>query len=196
MKRIVVFASGSGTNFQSIIDAIDRGEVSAASIAGLIVSNSNAFAISRAEKAAIPTAFLHPNEFKSYQDYEIALKNQLLHWNPDLIALAGYLLKIPESVIELYKGRILNIHPSLLPKYGGRGYYGLRVHRAVLENSELKSGCTVHLVTEEYDEGPILGQIEVAVLQSDTPETLQKRVLEKEHILYPKIINQHLKTLA
>lgn len=194
MKNIVVFASGSGSNFQSIIDACERGDIPA-NITGLLTNKSNIKALDRATRHNIPSRILKPSDFSSYREYESALLNQLSIWQPDLIALAGYLQKVPDSVVQAYPNRILNIHPSLLPKFGGKGYYGMNVHRAVIDTGETESGCTVHLVNEAYDEGEILGQVVVDVYTDDTPETLAARVLKEEHRLYPLIIEKHLETL-
>jgi len=114
-------------------------------------------------------------------------------WKPDLIVLAGFLKKLPENLIDKYKGKIINIHPSLLPKYGGKGFYGIHVHRAVLENNESETGCTVHLVTKEYDEGPVLAQQKIQVRRNETPQSLAKRVLQEEHKLLPKVISEIFK---
>lgn len=116
------------------------------------------------------------------------MSDQLSRFNADLIVLAGYLLKIPEQIIREYRKRIINIHPSLLPKYGGKGFYGKRVHRAVLKSGDSETGCTVHYVSEEYDEGPIIAQTRVPVRESDDPDTLAARVLEQEHKLLPAVI--------
>ncbi len=116
----------------------------------------------------------------------------LEEWKPDLIVLAGYMKKIPDIIIKKYANRIINIHPSLLPKYGGKGYFGMNVHKAVIENGEKESGCTVHVVTNEYDSGPVLEQTRVPVFPDDTPEALQKRILVQEHLLLPKVIRQIL----
>lgn len=188
MINIVVFASGSGTNFQAIIDAVNGGQIDG-QIQGLITNKEGIQAIERAQKNNIDCRRLSPSDFSSDQKYIDALLSQLQDWNTDLIALAGYMIKIPPRVIEAYQNRIINIHPSLLPKYGGKGFYGMNVHRAVIQNDEKESGCTVHVVTEEYDQGPILGQRKVPVNQADTPETLAKRVLKEEHKLFPKIIS-------
>ena len=194
MKKIVVFASGSGSNFQSIIDACERGDIPA-KITGLITNKSDIKALDRAEKHQIPTRILKKSEFNSPESYEAALIDQLTVWQPNLIALAGYLQKIPDPVIHAYPNRILNIHPALLPKFGGKGFYGLNVHRAVIEAGEPESGCTVHLVNEIYDDGEVLGQVVVDVFANDTPEELAARVLKEEHRLYPLIIEKHLETL-
>lgn len=187
MKHIVVFASGSGTNFQSLIDAVETGQIPA-QIRGLITNKPNIKALERARTHGIESVVLKPSAFESEQAYVDALQKTLADWKADLIVLAGYMIKIPRDIIEEYKGRIINIHPSLLPKYGGKGFYGIKVHRAVIENNERESGCTVHIVNEEYDQGPILAQKKVPVLKTDTPEILAKRVLEKEHELLPEVV--------
>tara|TARA_R100000908_G_scaffold65344_2_gene54592 strand:- start:34094 stop:34678 length:585 start_codon:yes stop_codon:yes gene_type:complete len=193
LKHIVVFASGSGTNFQSIIDAVQRDEI-AAQISGLISNRSSAGAIDRARKNGIPVRVINPDEL-SEKDFSEYLLRQLENWDADLIALAGYLKKIPSSVIKEYENRILNIHPSLLPKYGGKGFFGLNVHRAVLESGDMESGCSVHIVTEEFDEGPVIAQSKVRVYSNDTPELLAQRILTEEHKLYPIAIQKHLQNL-
>jgi formyltetrahydrofolate-dependent phosphoribosylglycinamide formyltransferase len=185
--NIVVFASGSGTNFQSIIDATENGQINGR-IRGLITNKPDIHAIERANRHGIDHRTYAPSDFSEYAEYVDVLLQQLHSWNTDLIALAGYMIKIPADVIEKYEGRIVNIHPALLPKYGGKGFYGMNVHRAVIDNKESESGCTVHLVTEEYDEGPILAQRKVSVKESDDPSTLANRVLKEEHKLFPKVI--------
>ena len=190
LLNIVVFASGSGTNFQSIIDAIEDGRIQHGRIRGLITNRSDIQAIERAKNHGIEHALMKPSGFSDYTGYVKALLNKLEQWNTDLIVLAGYMIKIPEQLIEQYRGRIVNIHPSLLPKYGGKGFYGMNVHRAVIQNEESESGCTVHLVTEEYDEGPILGQRKVPVKDSDDASSLAQRVLREEHKLFPEVISQ------
>jgi formyltetrahydrofolate-dependent phosphoribosylglycinamide formyltransferase len=185
--NIVVFASGSGTNFQSIIEATKNGQING-QIRGLITNKTDIQAIERAQNHDIPHTTLAPGQFSSTSEYIQALLNQLDNWNTDLIALAGYMIKVPAEVIKKYKGRIVNIHPALLPKYGGKGFYGMNVHRAVIKNEETESGCTVHLVTEEYDEGPILAQKKVPVKDSEDPSSLAERILKEEHKLFPKVI--------
>ena len=194
MKQLVVFASGSGSNFQSIINAVQNGQINAR-VAGLVSNNADAFSIERARKNDIPFIVLNPLQFESEADYTKELLHQLANWKVDILILAGYLKKIPLSVIEAYPKRILNIHPSLLPKYGGKGYYGMNVHKAVIEAKEKESGCTVHLVSKEYDDGPILGQAVITVHENETPEELAQRVLNQEHKLYPVIIQQYIETI-
>lgn len=194
MKNIVVFASGSGTNFQSIIDAAKRGELSA-NITGLITDKPNIGAIERAEKANIPTRTISPADYPGENEFSEALTTQLEIWDTDLIALAGYLKKIPTPVIHKYKNRILNIHPSLLPKFGGKGFYGMKVHRAVVDANQKESGCSVHIVTEEFDEGPVIAHTKVPVYQHESAEELAERILKEEHRLYPAAIQKHIQTL-
>ena len=189
MINIVVFASGSGTNFQSIINAVEEGRINGC-IKGLITNKNGIKAIKRAQKYDIEHRVLPPSNFSNPSEYLDCLLEQLDQWNTDLIVLAGYMIKVPAEVIEAYKGQIINIHPSLLPKYGGKGFYGMKVHRAVIENDDDQSGCTVHIVTEEYDDGPILGQRTVPVYESDDASSLAKRVLEQEHQLFPEIISK------
>lgn len=189
MLNIVVFASGSGTNFQAIIDATKTGQIKGR-IAGLITNKSAIKSIERAEKHHIAHTTLAPSQFSGKSEYVNVLLKQLERWQTDLIALAGYMIKVPAEVIEKYRGRIVNIHPSLLPDYGGKGFYGMRVHQAVIDNNESTSGCTVHLVTEEYDKGPILAQRKVPVKESDDAQTLASRILKEEHKLFPKAIAQ------
>jgi len=193
LKHIVVFASGSGSNFQAIIDGVESEQINA-EIKGLISNKKDCRALVRAEKHKINTRILNPSDFDNYTSYINKLEEVLKSWNPDLIVLAGYLLKIPERIINLYKNRIINIHPSLLPKYGGKGFYGDKVHREVLENREKETGCTVHLVTEEYDKGPVLAQRKVPVYESDNVESLAERVLKQEHNLLPEVVSELIET--
>lgn len=183
MKNLVVFASGSGTNFQAVIDAIKSGYLNAR-ITGLIAGKAGIGAIERARNNNIPV------EIHSPQDDTDRLLEVLEQWSPDLIILAGYLQKIPPEIINQYPRQIINIHPSLLPQYGGKGYYGKKVHEAVIRNNENVSGCSVHYVTDEYDEGPVIDQIQVPVAEDDTADSLAAKVLEKEHILLPRVIKR------
>lgn len=189
MANIVVFASGSGTNFQALIDAVESGQIKA-TIKGLISNRSDSHALTRALTHNIETKVIRPAQFKSRQEYTTELLHQLAEWDTDLIILAGYMIKVPAALIKKYEGRIVNIHPSLLPKYGGKGFYGQKVHQAVIENNEAESGCTVHLVTEEYDQGPILAQRKVPVKADDDAESLSKRILKEEHKLLPLVVSQ------
>ncbi len=182
------FASGSGSNFQAVVDAIENNEIDAV-ITGLISDNEHAGALRRAENHNIEVRVI--KNFGTGEATE-ELLSVLRNWSPDLIILAGFLKKIPDEITRLYHNKIINIHPSLLPKYGGKGFYGKHVHQAVLEAGDKTSGCTVHYVNEEYDEGKIIMQKTVDVLPDDTPETLAARVLAEEHILLPNVIRQLL----
>lgn len=186
MKKLVLFASGSGTNMQAVIDEIKSGEIRA-EITGLIVNKPEIKAIERAKNFNIPVSIITDKDDNSFAS---KLSQQLSDWKPDLIVLAGFLRKIPDSIIKKYQNRIINIHPALLPKFGGKGFYGLNVHKAVLESGDKETGCTVHYVNEEYDKGPIISQETVPVHSSDTPEILAKRVLKAEHKLLPSVIKK------
>lgn len=194
MKHIVFFASGSGTNFQAVIDAIETGDINAR-ITGLISNKPHIGAIERAQKHGIPTKVMAPSSFSNQEEYEEVMLKKLKQWQPDLIVLAGYLLKIPAVVIRAYPDKIINIHPSLLPKYGGKGFYGLKVHEAVINAGETETGCSVHIVTENYDEGPVIARRTVPVHPDDTPKELAERVLEQEHQLLPDVIRNLLTNL-
>jgi phosphoribosylglycinamide formyltransferase 1 len=193
-NRIAVFASGGGTNFQALIDEINRGNLHA-TIAGLISSRPEAGAITRAVAHGIPVEVINRADCSSEHAFGEELNRILKNWDPALIVLAGYMLKVPANVINAYPGRIINIHPALLPKFGGKGLYGIRVHRAVLEAGETESGCSVHIVTNNYDEGPVIGQVTVPVEPGDTPEKLAERILTEEHKLLPGVTAMLLKKL-
>ena len=193
LKNLVVFASGSGSNFQSIIDAISQGKLDA-KIVGFISNKKSAYSVERAKENNIPVLIISSSEFDTEIAYSNFILSQLQDWKAEVLILAGYLRKVPVEIISAFNNNILNIHPSLLPKYGGKGFYGLKVHEAVLNNKEIESGCTVHIVTEEYDEGQILGQSRVQVSPNDTPSDLAKKVLKKEHELFPLVIKKHLTT--
>lgn len=181
--RLAVCASGGGTNFQAILDAIERGALSAA--VALCVSNRpDAGALDRARRRDIPTAVLDP----SAPAHEATLLDTLDTHAVNFIALAGYLRKIPSGVVDRFRHRMTNIHPALLPAFGGEGMYGMHVHRAVLDYGARWSGATVHLVDESYDTGPIVLQEPVPVYPDDTPDALAARVLEVEHRLYPEAL--------
>lgn len=190
-KNIAVFASGNGTNFQALIDAIQGKELDAA-ICGLIAGKEGIGAIQRAEKAGIPVKVIKKNNDGTDKGHTSEMLRQLRAWNTDFIALAGYLQKVPDEVIREFDRRILNIHPSLLPKYGGKGFYGMRVYQAVIDAGETESGCSVHVVTSDYDEGPVIAQKKVPVRTTDSPESLAERILKEEHRLYPAAIRNYI----
>jgi phosphoribosylglycinamide formyltransferase-1 len=187
--RIGFLASHNGSNMQAIIDAIKRGDLDAVP-AVVISNNSNAYALERARKEGIPAYHLSIKQFNSEDELDQAILDTLVKHNVNIVCLAGYMKKIGHRVLSYYKNRILNIHPALLPKFSGKGMYGKFVHEAVLKAGETQSGCTVHIVDEIYDHGRILGQKVVPVYPDDTVETLSARVLEKEHILYPEILQK------
>ncbi|MDD5687199.1 MAG: phosphoribosylglycinamide formyltransferase [Elusimicrobia bacterium] len=181
--RIGVLISGSGSNLQAIMDACKSGDINAEVV--IVISNKkDAFGLERAKRENIESVFIDPKSCDFNKEAIKYLKKQKVN----LICLAGFLLKLSEEFVKKYHGKILNIHPALLPKYGGPGMYGINVHKAVIKAKEKVSGCTVHFVDEEYDRGEIILQRKVEVLSSDTPETLQKRVLEQEHTAYPEAL--------
>lgn len=191
MKKmnIAFFASHGGSNFQTIVENIQNGNINA-NAALLISNNSDCFAFERAKKLSVPYKHISSALFADSQEFQNALLALLEEYKIDLIVLAGYMRKIPESIIQKYKNRILNIHPALLPKYGGQGMYGMFVHNAVHEAGDAISGATVHIVSEEYDEGRILKQESVKIESSDTPETIAEKVLAIEHKIYSETIKE------
>ncbi len=184
-----VLASHGGTNLQAIIDSCHTGEIDA-EVRVVISNNSRSLALERARRASIPTAHLSGATHPDPDSLDEAIAETLQRHGVRVVALAGYMKMLGPRTLEAYRNRILNVHPALLPKFGGRGMYGERVHRAVLASGDSVSGVTVHLVDEEYDRGPVVAQTEVPVLPGDTPETLAARVLEQEHILYPATIQR------
>ncbi|MFR1565750.1 MAG: phosphoribosylglycinamide formyltransferase [Christensenellales bacterium] len=187
MKRLCVFASGSGSDFQSVIDGVKSGLIDG-KIELLVASKPDIYAVARAEAAGIPYVVFRKSDYPSAESMYEALIPQLKDRGIDLIVLAGYLTVLTPNIVSAFRGRIINIHPSLIPAYCGDGYYGMRVHRAVIENGEKFSGATVHYVDEGTDTGEIIAQERVPVYESDTPETLQARVLELEHRLLPETV--------
>jgi len=182
-----VFASGRGSNFLSIYDSIQAGNING-NIACIISDQSSAPVLEKAEELSIPAFYKSPKQFDSEEHYvqDIAA---LLHKHPvDYILLAGYLKKIPNGLIHLYPNKIVNIHPALLPSFGGKGYYGIRVHEAVVSKGVKYSGVTLHFIDEKYDHGPIIYQYPVRVLDNDSPKDLAERVLQYEHKAYPKVV--------
>lgn len=179
MLRIAVLVSGGGTNLQAIIDAIAAGKITDTEIAAVISNNKNAYALERAKQAGIKDIVVSPKDFETREVFNENLLKTLQEVNPDLIVLAGYLVVIPESVIDTFENRIINIHPSLIPAFCGTGYYGLKVHEAALKRGVKVVGATVHFVDKGTDTGPIIMQKAVAVQSGDTPKVLQQRVMEQ-----------------
>ena len=190
MLEVVVLVSGGGTNLQAIIDAVEAGTITNTRITGVISNNKNAFALKRAEKHGIANRCISPKEFASREEFNEKFIEAVDAWKPDLIVLAGFLVVIPPAMIEKYRNRIINIHPSLIPAFCGTGFYGLRVHEAALARGVKVVGATVHFVDEGTDTGPIILQKAVEVEPGDTPEALQKRVMEQaEWKILPKAID-------
>ena len=190
MLRVGVLVSGGGTNLQAILDAIDAGTIRNAKVEVVISNNAGAFALERAKKHGIPAECLSPKDFASREEFNEALVAKIDSYELDLIVLAGYLVKIPAAMIEKYRNKIINIHPSLIPSFCGAGYYGLHVHEKALERGVRVTGATVHFVDTGTDTGPIILQKAVKIKSDDTPEVLQRRVMEKaEWKILPKAIN-------
>ncbi len=183
MKNLAVLASGSGSNLQAIITAIKDGILKDTKISVVISNKDSAFALERARNNSIEAIFLNPKILSSNEEYDKKIVEILNNKNIDLIILAGYLKILTESLVNAYKNKIINIHPALLPAFGGKGMYGKKVHSAVIESGIKESGCTVHYVTLGIDEGPIICQKKVPVLPNDTVDTLAERVLTEEHKL-------------
>lgn len=190
MLRVAVLVSGGGTNLQAIIDAVEAGMITNTEIVGVISNNKNAFALERAAKHGIPGLCISPKDFETREEFNQALLNKLNELKVDLIVLAGFLVVIPELMIKEYRNRIINIHPSLIPSFCGTGFYGLKVHEAALERGVKVVGATAHFVDEGTDTGPIILQKAVDVEDGDTPQILQRRVMEQaEWKILPQAIN-------
>ena len=186
MKRIVIFASGSGTNAQNIIEYFQKTGFAKAT---LVLSNKiNAKVLERAKKLNVPSDNFSKEDLCNSDKMLNILRNE----NPDIIVLAGFLLKFPEFILNEFPNKVINIHPALLPKYGGKGMYGSRVHEAVIENNESETGITIHYVNENYDEGAIIFQEKVNVSEKDTPETVAGKIHKLEYAFFPKVIEEVL----
>jgi phosphoribosylglycinamide formyltransferase-1 len=188
---IAVFASGGGSNLQSLVDFVKAGRISGR-VNAVISNNSNAFALKRAQNDNIASYHISAKTYPDPQEFTTQLDSVFACHSINLIVLAGYMKLLPLEIVRRYKGRIINIHPALLPKYGGKGMYGLNVHKAVIEAGDKTSGATVHFVDEVYDHGAIIIQRVVPVLSNDTPETLAARVLEIEHRILPEAVSLFL----
>lgn len=191
MLNIGVMVSGGGTNLQAILDAIDQQTITNAKVKVVFSNNETAYALERAKNHQIPAVVISPREYETREAFNEAFLEVVDSWEVDLIVLAGFLVKIPETMIQKYRSRIINVHPSLIPSFCGVGYYGLKVHEAVLERGVKVTGATVHYVDEGTDTGPILLQKAVEVKQDDTPKTLQRRVMEQaEWVILPEAIDK------
>jgi phosphoribosylglycinamide formyltransferase-1 len=185
MKKIIIFASGSGTNAENIIKYFENKAI--ATVVAVFTNNSNAKVIERAKNFQIPTEIFSKEELSSSNFLQ-----KINTIQPDLIVLAGFLLKMPKNIIESFPNRIINIHPALLPKYGGKGMYGMNVHKAVVENKENETGITIHYVNENYDEGNIIFQKKVLLTKTDSPESVAEKIHELEQENFPAVIEKLL----
>lgn len=191
MLKVVVMVSGGGTNLQAILDAIDSGKITNAQVTAVISNNPGAYALERAGQHGIEAVCISPKIFSDREAFNQALLEKVKEYAPDLIVLAGFLVTIPPAMIQEYRGKIINIHPSLIPSFCGVGYYGLKVHEAALARGVKITGATVHYVDEGVDSGPIILQKAVEVKEGDTPEILQRRVMEEaEWKILPEAINR------
>lgn len=190
MLKVAVLVSGGGTNLQAIIDAVKDGTITNAEISLVISNNKNAYALQRANDAGITSMCISPKDYASREEFHVALTKTLKDAGVDLIVLAGYLVAIPEMLVKEFPNKIINVHPSLIPSFCGVGYYGLRVHEAALARGVKVTGATVHFVDCGMDTGPIILQKAVEIEEGDTPEVLQRRVMEQaEWIILPKAID-------
>jgi len=189
LLRVVVLVSGGGTNLQAIIDSVESGNIPNTELVGVISNNKDAYALERAKNHNIPAFGISPKDYETRELFHEALMEKLAELKVDLIVLAGCLIKIPDEMVREYNNRIINIHPSLVPSFSGVGFYGLKVHEAALERGVKITGATVHFVNEIVDGGKILNQKAVEVMEGDTPEVLQKRVMEQaEWVILPQTI--------
>jgi phosphoribosylglycinamide formyltransferase-1 len=190
MLNIVVCVSGGGTNLQAIIDGIENQSITNTKIVGVISNNYGVYALERAANAGVPGIVLSPKDYEKRSDFEEAFLDKMKELNPDLVVLAGFLVKIPQAMVEAFPNRIINIHPSLIPSFCGVGYYGLKVHEGVLARGVKVTGATVHYVDGDMDTGPIIFQKAVEVKQDDIAKVLQQRVMEEaEWLILPKAID-------
>lgn len=190
MLKMAVLVSGGGTNLQAIIDAIDSGKITNAEISVVISNNANAYALERAKNHGIEALCVSPKSFKTREEFNQKLLETIQSYGVELIVLAGCLVVIPEIMVKAYPNKIINIHPALIPSFCGTGYYGLKVHEGVLKRGVKVTGATVHFVDEGTDTGPIILQKAVEVRQDDTPQTLQRRVMEEaEWQIMPEAIH-------
>lgn len=192
MLNIVVCVSGGGTNLQAIIDGVKSGTIRNTRIVGVISNNAGAYALTRAKENEIPAFCISPKDYADREAFNQAFLDKLAELAPDLIVLAGFLVILPKQMIATYRDRIINIHPSLIPSFCGTGFYGLKVHEEALKRGVKVTGATVHYVDEGTDTGTIIAQKAVEVLPGDTPEVLQRRVMEQaEWVILPKAIDEN-----
>ena len=190
MLKLAVLVSGGGTNLQAIMDSLEDGRITGARIQVVISNNKNAYALTRAKEAGIPARCISPKDYENREAFNDALLEALVESGADLVVLAGCLVVIPEKIVECFENRIINIHPSLIPSFCGKDYYGLKVHEGVLDRGVKVTGATVHFVDKGTDTGPIILQKAVEVQDGDTPEILQRRVMEEaEWVIMPQAID-------
>ena len=185
LKNIVIFASGSGSNAVKIYEYFKNNDQ--INIAGLYCNNSSAAVVTKFQKFKVNIVLFDKNELENSSVLKLLLKTDL-----SLIVLAGFLLKMPKKIVDHFENKIINIHPALLPSYGGKGMYGMRIHKKVVENNELYSGLTIHYVNQEYDEGAAIFQKKIKLSKNETPETLSKKILSLEHSIYSRVIEKIL----
>ncbi|MEF9918624.1 MAG: phosphoribosylglycinamide formyltransferase [Eubacterium sp.] len=188
MLKIGVLVSGGGTNLQAVIDKVHK---KSGEIAVVIANNADAYGLIRAKKSDIPTEIILEKDYESNDAFNTKMIETLKEYGVELVVLAGYMKIITTSFVKAYPDRIINIHPALIPSFCGEGYYGMKVHKAVIRYGVKVTGATVHFVNEKADAGPIIAQKTVAVMDDDTPESIQKKVLEIEHTLLPKVVEQY-----
>jgi len=189
MNNLVVFASGSGSNFQKILENTKNNKIKNSQVSLLISNNSNSKAIFYAKKNKVDTFVINSQRYPDNKDYVEVLNNKINQYNPELIILAGYMKLIPKKTIDIFKNKIINIHPGKLPEFGGKGYYGMNVHKAVIDSGVKSTAVTIHYVNEEYDKGMIIHEEIIDVLEDDTSDTLSAKVLRYEHEVYSMVIN-------
>ncbi len=190
IKNVVVLVSGGGTNLQALLDAEKRGEIKNGKITCVISSKENAYALTRAKQSGVKTRVLERKNFSDISEYSVAMKNALTEEKADVVVYAGFMTILDESVCNAFCEKMINVHPSLIPSFCGKGYYGLKVHEEALKKGVKVSGATVHFVTAECDAGPIILQKAIEVKENDTPEILQKRIMENaEWLLLPKAVS-------
>ncbi|MFP4466661.1 MAG: phosphoribosylglycinamide formyltransferase [Candidatus Goldiibacteriota bacterium] len=186
--KAAVFISGGGTNMMSLVEAVKSGEIKNTEISLVFSNRADAPGLEKAKMSGIRTLYMNPKDYSSNEEYDKALAEKMNDEGVEVICLAGYMKILTPVFLDTFKGRIMNVHPAFLPSFGGKGYYGLKVHKAVIEYGVKYTGCTVHFVDYGADTGPVILQEPVKVEDNDTPESLQKRVLEKEHELYKKAL--------
>jgi len=196
MNNLVVFASGGGSNFRSILKNTKNNKIKNCQVSLLISNNSNSKAILYAKENRVDTFIINHQRYPDKKDYVEVLNNKINGCHPELIILAGYMKLIPKEIVDNFKNKIINIHPGKLPEFGGKGCYGMNVHKAVIDSKVKSTAVTIHYVNEEYDKGMIIYEEIIDVLEDDTPNSLSDRVLEYEHKIYSKVINNIINNKA